>query len=210
MLYQKQDGKLRVIRYGSRSLSAAERNYHLHLGKLEFLALKWAITEHFRDYLYYAQEFTVYTHNNPLTYVLTTAKLNAELADFRFNLKYRPGRSNGDGGALSRMPLDFTSYMERYTESISPNLINATITGVVAQGEGSATWVSAVSHDEAVLGLDEVTLGAGQTPIHSNLLLQPQRQDKAIGRVLALKSAGKRPSAREAKREPSATRTLLR
>ena len=55
-----------------------------------------------------------------------------------------------------------------------------------------------------------LTLGAGQTPIHSNLLLQAQRQDKAIGRVLALKSAGKRPSARDANREPSATRTLLR
>ena len=51
VLYQKQDGKLRVMGYGSRSLSQAEKNYHLHSGKLEFLALKWAITEHFRDYL---------------------------------------------------------------------------------------------------------------------------------------------------------------
>ena len=55
----------------------AEQKYHLHSGKLEFLALKWAVTEHLRDYLFYASNFTVYTDNNPLTYVMMTAKLNA-------------------------------------------------------------------------------------------------------------------------------------
>ena len=55
VLYQQQNGKLRVIAYGSRTLTAAERNYHLHSGKLEFLALKWAVTEKFRDYLYYGR-----------------------------------------------------------------------------------------------------------------------------------------------------------
>ena len=37
VMYQKQDGVTRVIGYGSRTLSAAEKNYHLHSGKLEFL-----------------------------------------------------------------------------------------------------------------------------------------------------------------------------
>ncbi len=46
-------------------------------GKLEFLALKWTICEKFWDYLFYAQHFTVYTDNNPLTYTMSTAKLNA-------------------------------------------------------------------------------------------------------------------------------------
>ncbi len=73
VLYQKQDGKLHVIGYGSRTLNAAEENYHMHSGKLEFLALKSAMTEHFRDYLYYSKHTTVYTDNNPLTYILTTA-----------------------------------------------------------------------------------------------------------------------------------------
>lgn len=77
VLYQQQADKLRVIAFGSRSLTPAEKNYHLHSGKLEFLALKWAICDKFRDYLYYAPTFTVYTDNNPLTYILSTAKLNA-------------------------------------------------------------------------------------------------------------------------------------
>ena len=77
VLYQQQNDVLRVIAYGSRTLTTAEKNYHLHSGKLEFLALKWAICEQFRDYLYYAPSFVVFTDNNPLTYVLSTAKLNA-------------------------------------------------------------------------------------------------------------------------------------
>ena len=52
VLYQKQAETVRVIAYASRSLTNAEKNYHLHAGKLEFLALKWAITDQFRDYLY--------------------------------------------------------------------------------------------------------------------------------------------------------------
>ncbi|KAL9967535.1 hypothetical protein ACROYT_G025782 [Oculina patagonica] len=40
VLYQKQEGKMRVIGCGSRSLTKAEKNYFLHSGKLEFLALK--------------------------------------------------------------------------------------------------------------------------------------------------------------------------
>lgn len=47
VLYQRQEGKLRVIAYGSRTHSLAEKNYHMHSGKLEFLALKWAVCEKF-------------------------------------------------------------------------------------------------------------------------------------------------------------------
>ncbi len=47
VLYQSQDNKLRVIGYGSRTLTPAEKNYHLHSGKLEFLALKWSICDKF-------------------------------------------------------------------------------------------------------------------------------------------------------------------
>ncbi|KAK7882182.1 hypothetical protein WMY93_028356 [Mugilogobius chulae] len=110
-LYQEQDGKLRVVAYASRGLSKSEKNYPTH--KLEFLALKWAVCEKFCDYLYGA-DFTVLTDNNPLTYVLSSAKLDAAghrwlaaLSTFRFNIKYRAGRANGDADGLSRRPQQF-------------------------------------------------------------------------------------------------------
>ena len=60
VLYQKRDGVNKVISYGSRTLTDAEKNYHLHSGKLEFLGLKWSVCDKFADYLGYT-EFEVYT-----------------------------------------------------------------------------------------------------------------------------------------------------
>ena len=71
VLYQRDDDNhQRVIAFASCSLSNTEKNYPVH--KLEFLALKWAITDRFHEYLYGGQ-FDVYTDNNPLTYILTSA-----------------------------------------------------------------------------------------------------------------------------------------
>ena len=97
----------RVIAYGSRSVTGPEKNYAAH--KLEFLALKWAVTTKFHDYLY-GNKFTVLTDNNPLTYVMTKAQLDATghrwlaaLAAYDFSIIYRPGNQNGNADALSRM-----------------------------------------------------------------------------------------------------------
>jgi hypothetical protein len=43
---------------------------------IEFLALKWAVTDKFSDYLM-TSKFIAYTDNNPLTYVLSSTKLDA-------------------------------------------------------------------------------------------------------------------------------------
>ena len=98
VLCQKQDGFEKVISYASRGLTKPEKHYPPH--KLEFLALKWAVCDKFKDYLYGTQ-FTVLTDNNPMTYVLTTAKLDATghrwlavLAAFNFNIPSRPGKKN--------------------------------------------------------------------------------------------------------------------
>ena len=111
ILSQEQDGKQRVIAYASRHLRPSEKNSSLYSSmKLEYLAMKWAITEKFRHYLL-GGHFTVITDNNPLTY-LRSAKLGAleqrwaaQLAQFNFEIKYRPGKVN-PADALSRMPFD--------------------------------------------------------------------------------------------------------
>ena len=197
VLYQKQNGQMRVMGYGSRSLSQAEKKNHS--GKLEFLALKWAVCEHFRDHLYYAPHFTVYTDNNPLTYVLTTARLNAtghrwvaELADFTFNIKYRPERSNGDADVLSRMPLDFTTYMKECTEDLTLDQVQVSVDGIGAQCYGDTVWISALTHDEDLLETDSEFFAEDQPAIAKATILQTQKQDQTIGRVLAFKLEGRR------------------
>ena len=77
VLYQKQNGKLVVIAYESRGLTQPEKNCHLHSGKLEYLCLYWAVTQRFKDYLFYAPSLTVISDYNPLQYVMVTAKLNS-------------------------------------------------------------------------------------------------------------------------------------
>ena len=64
VLYQKDaEGKLKAIAYSSRSLTKSERNYPAH--KLEFLALKWEVTDKFKEYLYGTSSFEVFTDKNP-------------------------------------------------------------------------------------------------------------------------------------------------
>lgn len=111
ILMQDQDAGRRVIAYASRGLRKPERNMQSYSTmKLELLGLKWAVTEKFKDYLCGAH-FTVFTDNNPLCYIMSSAKLKAveqrwaaELARFDFTIKYKPGRKNGAADGLSRRP----------------------------------------------------------------------------------------------------------
>ena len=108
VLSQKQeDGWFHPVTYGSWALTMHEKNYHST--KLEFLALKWTITEHFKEYLLY-QPFLVKTDNNPLTYIMTTPNLDATahqwvsvLAKYDFWLEYQKGQDNAVADALSRV-----------------------------------------------------------------------------------------------------------
>ena len=97
---QQKDGSICVIAYASWSLHPSERSMRNYSSaKLELLALKWAVTEKFQDYLL-GSLFQVYTDNNPLAYV-QESKLGAsqiqwlsELALFDFTIKYQTGHSN--------------------------------------------------------------------------------------------------------------------
>ena len=93
--------------FASRELRGGEPKYHS--SKLEFLALKWAITEQFCEYLQY-QPFTVRMDNNLLTYILMTPNLDAlghrwvaALAGYNMKLEYLKGSDNKVADALSQV-----------------------------------------------------------------------------------------------------------
>ena len=102
-----EEDKIHIIAYTSWTLRPSEKSMHKYSSaKLELLALKWAVTEKFRDNLL-GLKFTAYTDNNSLAYV-QTSKLGGsqihwvrELALFNFNIIYRSGKTNQAADALS-------------------------------------------------------------------------------------------------------------
>ncbi len=177
VLYQKRSGKNRVINFASRTLNTAERNYRLHSGKLEFLGLKWAVCDKFCDYLCTGDRFTVYTDNNPLTYVMSTARLNAtgyrwvaELSNFNFDIKYRPGKSNADADALSRKPMVLEELEENCVKMVGMEQLDEMLDVKISSDPPTC----AETVDVSVLEL----VGEGeQSPISREEMGEAQRSD---------------------------------
>ena len=99
--------KVHVITYASQTLRPSEQSVHNYSSaNLELLALKWAVTEKYRDYLL-GSKFTIYTDNNPLAYVqickLGVSQIHwlRELALYDYNIIYRLSRTNEATDALS-------------------------------------------------------------------------------------------------------------
>ena len=136
VLSQKQDnGYYHPVAFGSRSLMPSERNYHS--SKLEFLALKWSVTKHFKEYLVYAP-FVIPMDNSPLTYVLATPNLDAmghrwmgELASYEFTLEYQKGADNDAADALGQVPIC-------HDHETARSLLEGARVGAVDKCEGEA------------------------------------------------------------------------
>ena len=111
VLSQKQsDGQYHPIAYASHIMNETEQRYHSN--KQETIALKWAVTEQFYEYLSpYGKnrnEFVVQMDNNPLTYIFSSANLDAagqgrvaQLASYNFALEYQKGKDNTVADFLS-------------------------------------------------------------------------------------------------------------
>ena len=190
MLSQTQNGKEKVIAYASRKLTNTEARYAAH--KLEFLALKWVVTEKLKDYLF-GNEFTVFTDNNPLCYVMQTVKLDAcrqrwvaELSSYNFNIVYRPGKSNTNADALSRMHQE---EVKRALDSI-------------LQSESEEQEIT--SHSHIVKGHEVLpTMKRGEMQTH-------QKEDKFIAVILKHMENDRKPSRKERQNLAPEVKLLLK
>ena len=120
LLQKSEDRWYHPIAHGSRALTPQEKNYYST--KLEFLALKWAVIEHFKEYLPY-QSFVVWTDNNLLMYIMSTPNLDAtgyqwvgSLAWLNFKLEYQKGHDNMVADVLSQV----TNKIEPENSEIHP------------------------------------------------------------------------------------------
>ena len=130
LLQESDHGQYHPVAFASRELRGK-----YHSSKLEFLALKWAVTEQFCEYLQY-EPFTICTDNNPLTYILMTPNLDAlghhwvaALARYNMKLEYLKGSDNKVADALSRVP------MQKLDEETVAELLNCARNGSTPRAE---------------------------------------------------------------------------
>ena len=210
VLYQKQDSKMRVIAYASRSVSKAEANYPAH--KLEFLALKWAVCEKFHEYLYGSKPFEVFTDNNPLTYVPTSAKLDAcgqrwvaKLANYNFSIKYRCGVSNTEAHVLSRIkwPEALSENVDIDNGCMDTHIINAILTGAVTK----SSLIESVSCNAEIIPTE---LDKDTGKLSDINWTKEQRLDPHLGVIIRLIESGQLTKRKLQGKDSSEVKSFLR
>ena len=105
VLSQVQDGKEKVIAYGSRMLSRTERNYCVT--DREQLAVRFFM-EYYRQYLL-GRKFIVRTDHQALKWLFSLkepkdwiARWLEIMSAYQFVVEYRPGKKHGNADAMSR------------------------------------------------------------------------------------------------------------
>ena len=192
VLSQKQtDGHNHPVAYGSWALTAHEKNYHSTI--LEFLALKWAITEHFKEYLLY-QPFLVRTDNNPLIYIMTTPNLDATghwwvgvLAKLNFWLEYQKGWYNTVADTLSQI----TTHLS--LEAIQSILDGATLCAAQRAEGDDPDMVEGNQEKEREVW---VTAGQDLVAMHVTNWATAQREASKLDAVLHWLEAKEKPDLR--------------
>ena len=182
--------------------------------KLELLALKWAVTEKYKDYLSFAP-CRVLTDNNPLTYLLTKSKISAieqkwasELAHFDIKLEYKPGRQNICADALSRQeerPWDIET-----DEVLSQ--CHSVLSGIPLPVELQYATFQSVSIEAKAKEDDSPHEGTATSlpRMTKRRMIELQSHDTNISKVREYKRSGVKPSLQNRKWAPLEIQLLLR
>lgn len=121
---------------------------------------------------------------------MSTARLNAaghrwvgELAEFRFSIKYRPGKVNVDADTLSRLPLDIDTYVERCKEELDRDAIHVAWEGSAAAKRHDVAYFAAINLVQSAKPQVQPPLPA----VSQHELVQAERRDTCISEIIKLK-----------------------
>ena len=208
-LEKKFGGEEKVISFGSRSLSKEERNYCVT--RKELLAIVYFMN-YYRHYLL-GRKFLVRSDHHALQWIFKLkdpsgqmARWQEQLANFDFEILYRPGRQHSNADGLSRIPWD------QIGDPITPpcNLCKK-----CEKQENCTTLIAAIQtrsarHDqngnESQSGPRDQNWICGYTPQE---LKQLQEKDPIISVILNHKDvSAERPTASQMARSNPAVRNL--
>ncbi|KAL1276815.1 hypothetical protein QQF64_036438 [Cirrhinus molitorella] len=190
--------KARPVAFTSKALTRAQSNYPAH--RLEFLALKWSVCDKFSHWLK-GHSFTVWTDNNPLTYILTKPRLDAseqrwvaKLAPYNFSIQYIPGSKNVVADAMSSSQCQSVElpFLGQKREIVSSDDVSAVL-------ESQTKW-SAGPKDMVHYWLTQkiqnlAPAGQSALPVFTLRELQDkQLEDSVFARVLSYVARGRRTS----------------
>ena len=134
-----------------------------------------------------------------------------EFADFKFSLKYRPGKSHVDVDFMSRMQKDIVEYMKECTEVIPEEAVATSIVAIFNISVGKTSLISAMSDN-----LDNVKSEPFRDttldfkPLNSTTLLSAQKQDPAMAEILRYKALDGELTKDERMHETPAVKSLMR
>ena len=116
----------------------------------------------------------------------------AELADFRFVIKYRPGKANIDADALSHIPIE--NIMAGCTETTTQDLIQCATNASVTAFKPDSIRITALTTDVSVLAdYSDQIKQCDFKSISASELKEAQKNDATIHRVVEYKHRGRFP-----------------
>ena len=132
-----------------------------------------------------------------------------ELADYRFNVHYRPGKSNGDADGLSRMPQGLDQIMKEYTAEVSHDLLQANVQ-MVSMVDSNTGWLTVLPTSTRMVDIDSVyTSSRSSKPEEKIDVRFHQLRDPDIRPIIRWKEMNTVPTQAERATQSHITKRLL-
>ncbi|XP_038072003.1 uncharacterized protein LOC119740694 [Patiria miniata] len=219
ILFQEDDdARLHVVAYASRTLKAAERSGRYSAFKLELLAIKWAVTEVFKDYLL-GNKCCIVTDHHPLLFLdkanlgCTEMRWVQQLSSFEYELVYRPGKCNQAPDALSRRcnsqnEANVDQENQNLCEPVEPMVMLSSCISACLTGYTSGAFLPpALCHHIEACRIGGISCLPGYTLMQLHNL---QQEDPTLGKVMKFVARGQKPDRQERMGCPRDVLQLLR
>ncbi|CAC5379235.1 unnamed protein product [Mytilus coruscus] len=204
VLSQVQDGKERVIAYGSRCLDKAERNYCVT--RREMLAVVF-FTKYFKHYLL-GRKFLLRTDHGSLTWLQRFREPDGQihrwiqqLSQFHLVIEHRPGNKHGNADAMSRLVTSDGEICKQCAMPWNYSYSGPVKSEIKEMKEGEVATLSDESENESERPERAGTPDRADVPDHSS----PGQDENAPGGASPVRRGRKpnRPKQAKQKKKPS-------